>query len=206
MSEPDQGSEPLRQLDELFGGVASALGAETPASVSGHLADDEAAALNNILRLVGGEKLTHTLTRDGDVVVPALDGRTDVVLRSRLLGGEEWINVFMIVLIDLPDDADATARVEEFLREGNRYYGAKFLRVGPELQIMADVPCAELSTPLLVAVMRRLVAVVEDAAHDIDKIDAGRPPGGVFPALGLPVTNPLQLNRPNPRGADDGGE
>jgi|NGEPerStandDraft_6_1074524.scaffolds.fasta_scaffold13926_4 hypothetical protein len=32
-------------------------------------------------------------------------------------------------------------------------------------------------------------------APDIDKIGAGRRPGGVFPALGLPIERTLQLDR-----------
>lgn len=59
---------------------------------------------------------------------------------------------------------------------------------------MADVPCDGLDTPLLLAVMRRLLAAVEDAAPDIEKIGAGRRPGGVFPSLGWPIERPLQLD------------
>jgi hypothetical protein len=145
-----------------------------------------------MLRLVGGEKLTHTLTREGDVVVPSQGDRADVVLRARLPGGEEWIHVFTIVLIDLPRDRRAASRVERFLREGNRYYGAKFVRVGPELQAMADVPCTGLNASLLTAVMRRLLAVAEDAEADIEEIGFGRRPGSVFKVLGLPIENPLR--------------
>jgi hypothetical protein len=78
-----------------------------------------------------------------------------------------FYGVFMIVLIDPPDTPEVAASVEEFLREGNRYLGAKFLHLGPELQVHADLPCAGLNTPLLLAVMRRLLAVVEDAAYDM---------------------------------------
>jgi hypothetical protein len=101
-----------------------------------------------------------------------------VALQSCLVDGEEWIHAFMILLVDLPRDPDTAARVDDFLTEGNRYLGAKFLRVGPELQVMADVPCEGLDTPHLIAVMRRLVAVAEDAAFDLDQIDAGRLPPG----------------------------
>jgi hypothetical protein len=192
-SKPVQEVEPLQELDGLLGAIASGLGAEPPPNISAETSG-ETAAINNMLRLVGTAKLTHTLTRDGWVVVPARDGDTELALRSYLLGGEEWITVFMILLIDLPDTPEVAARVEEFLREGNRYLGAKFHHIGPELQVHADLPCEGLNTPLLLAVMRRLLAVVEDAAYDIDQIGAGRLPGGVFPALDMPIEHPLQLD------------
>ena len=191
---PDPGAEPLNELDDLYGRVALRLGAEQPASVAATWSDDKTAAVNNIMRLIAATKLTHTLTRNGWVVVPAKDGSTDVTLEARLPDREEWIHVFVIVLIDLPDDPNVAARVARFLREGNRYYGAKFLHLGPELQAMTDVPCTGLDTRLLLAVMRRLLAVVEDVAPDIEKIAAGRRPGGVFPSLGWRIERPLQLD------------
>jgi len=193
-SAPDPGAEPLTELDDLFGGVASRLGAEQPASVASTWGDEKATAVNNIMRLIGAAQLSHTLTRDGLVVVPAKDGSTDVALEARLLRGEEWIHVFVVVLIDLSDDPQVAARVEEFLSEGNRYFGAKFLRLRSELQVMADLPCEGLDGRLLLAVMRRLLAVVDDARADIEKIGAGRYPGGVFPSLGWPIERPLQLD------------
>ena len=192
-SDPTPGACPLKEIDDLFAGVASRVGAEQPASVASTWSDDKTAAVNNMMRLIGASKLDHTLTRDGSVVVPAKAGTTDVVLDARQLRGQEWIHAFIVVLIDLPDTPEVAVRVDEFLREGNQYYGAKFLRLGPELEAIADIPCEGLDTPLLLAVMRRLLAVVEDAATDIEKIAAGRRPGGVFPSLGWPVRRPLQL-------------
>jgi hypothetical protein len=174
--EPRSDAESLQRLNDLFAGIATKVGADPPSSVAAGLPGAEQAAINNMMRLVGAVKLTHTLTTSGWVVVPVRDGSTDVALRSRLVGGEEWIHAFMILLVDLPSDPETAARVDEFLSEGNRYLGAKFPRVGPELQVMADVPCEGLDTAHLVAVMRRLVAVAEDAAFDIDQIDAGRRP------------------------------
>src|SRR5436189_474954 len=99
MSDPKQGSELLDRLDQLSGDIATALGADAPQSVSAALDDDEKAAINNILRFVGAHKLAHTLNRDGEVIVPALDGSTDVMLSPRLLEGEEWVSLYMVVLV-----------------------------------------------------------------------------------------------------------
>jgi hypothetical protein len=193
VSRTNHGPEPLDRLDALFGGVASGLGANAPESIAAELPDDEKAAINNILSLVGAHKLTHTLNRYGEVIVPALDGRTEVVLDPRLLEGEEWVNAYVVVLVDLAEKPAVATRVDAFLQEANRYYGAKFVRAGEWLQAMADVPATGLNPQLLLSLMRRLLAVVENAAEEIDKIGFGRRPRGVFQELGYPILNPLQL-------------
>lgn len=64
-SDDEPEPEPLQKLDDLFDGVATRLGAEQHASVASTWSDDKITAVNNIMRLVGASKLTHTLTRNG---------------------------------------------------------------------------------------------------------------------------------------------
>jgi hypothetical protein len=186
------GDSPLARLNSLVGGVASAVGADAPGGVADGLSEEDREAIDRPLRLVGNAGLSHSLTRDARVVVPLDDGSRTLVLDPVKLNGQEWINIWMPLLEDLPSDAGTDERVAAFLTEANRYYAAKFLRRTTAVTVMLDLPCEGLDTPALLAAMQRLAWVAEDCQEDLRAIAAGNTPEGVWEARELPLTNPLR--------------
>ena len=193
MGEQDHKSEqsPLGQLDSLLGTVAGVVGADPPAGVAANLSETDREAIESCLRLVGAAGLDHTLTRNGEVIVPVDDGSRTLVLEPRKLNGQEWINIW-IPLLELPTASEIGEKLSAFLAESNRYYGAKFLHDGAGIVVMLDIPREGLTTPTLVAAMERVAWVAEDVQADLHNLGAGHPPEGVWQALGYPVTRPLK--------------
>lgn len=186
----------LESLDSLFGGVAKAIGADPPGSVARELSDRDRRALDHLLSLVGQWGVLHTLNTSGMVLVAVDEGERMLVLEPRLLGEEEWINLTVYLLRDLPDDPEVRARVDRVVMECNRYYGAKFVLVGDELRAIIDIPARGIDSDALLTAAKRLIWVIADAAKDLESIGAGRLVESWKPQ-GLPTSRALKTPRLN---------
>ncbi len=116
--------------------------ADRPDAIATEIDPDERAAVSRALALVGEAKIAHTLTRDGQTIVPIDGGHSDVALDPVHLNGEWWIDLSIFVRIELGTDELTCRRTRRFVLDESRYYGAKFIsnELAGELRVMLDLP------------------------------------------------------------------
>ena len=164
-----EGSAPaasgLQAIDDLFAGVADAVGAERPASVTAGLDDADRASLDQLLALVGELRVTHTLNRDGEILLPIGDGEWTMVLDRLVLDGDTWVSIEAPLAVGMPEAGDlepgVAQAVETLVRDLDSWHGVRSPRFENAVVLMCQLPLEGLSSTALLRAMRRVAWVVE---------------------------------------------
>ena len=164
-----EGSAPaasgVQAIDDLFAGVADAVGAERPASVTAGLDEADRASLDRLLALVGELRITHTLNRDGELLLPIGDGEWTIVLDRVVLDGDTWVSIEVPLAVGMPEagdlDPSVAQAVEVLVRDLDSWHGVRSPRFENAVVLMCQLPLEGLSSTALLRAMRRVAWVVD---------------------------------------------